>query len=563
MTPLELQSIYQKRRNYTFLLALLLIVIVVISIINPGGIVTTYLPATIFIIIFFLAFIISVLFLYNRDPSDLTPLSIPIDNLFFKSLIALTHVGLYIAFACWIAAAFNATTFNEIFYNKDGLTIAIIGNYILLTAIFLMSIINFGQTRMIITGIISAFLIVMYFCVTFFVEKNSYNINNISKIKYPILIFYSLISIGILFLFNNSKNFTIQTTNEQIMTSYFLKTLMFLVGGGISAAFIYWIVTLISHFDSKTSIIAFIINALIVVTILGLVFKAIIAFKIFGSSPLINLIINILLYIPCIFVNIIELIVNPFGGFHGSVLPAFSLKQEYQNTTRGSVIMLVISILLITLYFSYPHIKNKSVLQGGKQLLNEPMYLNTERVIGSYGTLNNSDVFNYQYAISFWFYIDSSSPSTNASYLKYTSLLNYGNKPNVMYNAKLNILRVVMDQTGGPPSTCTDLKITHEEFDENGMRIIYKNKDVLLQKWNNMIINYTGGTLDIFLNGELVKSAVQVIPYMKLDNLSVGQNNGLNGGTCNVIYFKTPLNATQIYYIYNSVKNKTPPTLYE
>ena len=225
--------------------------------------------------------------------------------------------------------------------------------------------------------------------------------------------------------------------------------------------------------------------------------------------------------------------------------------------------MLVISILLITLYFSYPHIKNKSVLQGGKQLLNEPMYLNTERVIGSYGTLNNSDVFNYQYAISFWFYIDSSSPSTNASYLKYTSLLNYGNKPNVMYNAKLNILRVVMDQTGGPPSTCTDLKITHEEFDENGMRIIYKNKDVLLQKWNNMIINYTGGTLDIFLNGELVKSAVQVIPYMKLDNLSVGQNNGLNGGTCNVIYFKTPLNATQIYYIYNSVKNKTPPTLYE
>ena len=89
MTPLELQSIYQKRRNYTFLLALLLIVIVVISIINPGGIVTTYLPATIFIIIFFLAFIISVLFLYNRDPSDLKPLSIPIDNLFFKSLIAL------------------------------------------------------------------------------------------------------------------------------------------------------------------------------------------------------------------------------------------------------------------------------------------------------------------------------------------------------------------------------------------------------------------------------------------------------------------------------------------
>jgi hypothetical protein len=37
----------------------------------------------------------------------------------------------------------------------------------------------------------------------------------------------------------------------------------------------------------------------------------------------------------------------------------------------------------------------------------------------------------------------------------------------------------------------------------------------------------------------------------------------LNGGICNVIYFNNSLNATQIYYIYNSVKNKTPPTLYE
>ena len=45
-----------------------------------------------------------------------------------------------------------------------------------------------------------------------------------------------------------------------------------------------------------------------------------------------------------------------------------------------------------------------------------------------------------------------------------------------------------------------------EIIDGLSYRIIYKNENVLLQKWNNIIINYNGGTLDVFLNGELVKS---------------------------------------------------------
>jgi len=97
------------------------------------------------------------------------------------------------------------------------------------------------------------------------------------------------------------------------------------------------------------------------------------------------------------------------------------------------------------------------------------------------------------------------------------------------------------------------------EFDDNGNRIIYTNKNVLLQKWNNIIIQFNGGTLDIFLNGELVKSSIEVIPYMKLDALNIGSDRGVNGGICNVVYYKKPLSITNIYYIYNNVKNKNPP----
>jgi hypothetical protein len=105
----------------------------------------------------------------------------------------------------------------------------------------------------------------------------------------------------------------------------------------------------------------------------------------------------------------------------------------------------------------------------------------------------------------------------------------------------------------------TQNKLT--DFDDEGNRIIYINDNILLQKWNNIIINYNGGTFDIFLNGELVKSSIEVVPYYTLDNLTIGENNGIKGGICNVVYFRRSLTSRNIYYIYDLMKNKTPPTL--
>ena len=92
------------------------------------------------------------------------------------------------------------------------------------------------------------------------------------------------------------------------------------------------------------------------------------------------------------------------------------------------------------------------------------------------------------------------------------------------------------------------------DFDEEGNRIIYIKDNVLLQKWNNVIINYSGGILDIFINGELVKSDIGVVPYYTLDNLTTGKDGGVNGGICNVVYFKRPLTALNVYILYNMIK---------
>ena len=97
------------------------------------------------------------------------------------------------------------------------------------------------------------------------------------------------------------------------------------------------------------------------------------------------------------------------------------------------------------------------------------------------------------------------------------------------------------------------------DYDEHGNRILFIKEHILLQKWNNIIINYNGGVLDIFLNGELVKSDINVVPYYTLDNLTIGENNGIKGGICNVVYFRHALNSSNIYYLYHMNKNKTPP----
>lgn len=221
---------------------------------------------------------------------------------------------------------------------------------------------------------------------------------------------------------------------------------------------------------------------------------------------------NSILYIPCLIFNLIDWI-----------------KYQYSITTPTALIILGIDVALIVMKFMvWPKIALflKHYQSQGTVLLEGPLFLNTKTDLGTYENMKvvkENRNFKYHYGISFWVYINPQPPNTSAAYNEYSILFDYGGKPTLLYKADENKLKIQMKM--------------NDEYTKN----IYLGSDLKLQKWNHFVINYDGGTLDILLNDVLLSSTGSIAPYMTLDIVSVGQNNGINGGIRDVVYFRNPI----------------------
>jgi hypothetical protein len=130
--------------------------------------------------------------------------------------------------------------------------------------------------------------------------------------------------------------------------------------------------------------------------------------------------------------------------------------------------------------------------------------------------------------------------NTSYAYQKYTNILTFDKKPSIEYNGSNNTLRILFDNT--------DKEHT-----------IFSSKNVLYQKWNNLVINYTDGNVDVFLNSELMGSKPNISPFYNYKFIDIGEKKGLHGGISNVVYFQEPLTLTKIKLNYNSFKNLDEP----
>jgi len=156
-----------------------------------------------------------------------------------------------------------------------------------------------------------------------------------------------------------------------------------------------------------------------------------------------------------------------------------------------------------------------------------------------YGSELEDSNYIYNYSISFWYYVNPTSNDDN-----YYNILTYNGKPLVEYNQHKNKLRI---------------KTIEGRSKET---IIYLDNNVEIQKWNHMVINYQSNTMDIFINNELVTTNFKLtMPYMGYDNIMIGQENGIQGGICNIMYFKRSIPKRDISLIYYLCKYENPPII--
>lgn len=403
-----------------------------------------------------------------------------------------------------------------------------------------------------------------------------------------IILFFSLVMLSMIYV----SDFFLRNPS---MVGYFedvpgvkfvIKVFSIIIGLVISAAFMYWILRSIGLFTKNTiasNIGSIFLNMFMLAGLIGVSYKLITIGGFFENNPFVKLIANTLLYIPCLFVNMWNIMIGT---------TEIGKPNEY--------LFLFISLFLFIGYFVFNYyIYPKSVktyydfMLGGKQILNKPIFTDKKTNIAGYQELNGDDKLNYEYAISFWSYIEALPPNTNASYTKPTSIFSYGNNPSIKYDAISNSLIIsirsnnesemsVLNITKNVENKLKNLNESNVKniekdisrqidlvkvipnagnLDNEGNKIICKIEDFELQKWNNIVINCSGETLDIFYNGSLIKSTINTIPYLKYDMLTVGTDNGIIGKVANIMYYKKSLDYLTINRLYSFFKEKKNPII--
>lgn len=331
-------------------------------------------------------------------------------------------------------------------------------------------------------------------------------------------------------------------------TLSFSKILLGIFGLSVVCLVIAWIVQVSKGFkknasdESKTSSV---INLLIILFVLALVYKVIVV-EYPKLNGVMSWLFDALFYIPCLISKIIDVLLATYFGSATGTIP---------------LLITLIAILFIYSYSEKHQYSFQFLFGGGQILIDDSVSLRERKIAATYKDLNPSENFNYRYAISLWAFIDAMPPNTNENYNKYASIMSFGGKPDVLYNPSLNEAIVTMKLKDVDASHYEILDLKSTVFDDNYLQkgeqivIVDRIQKLPLQKWNNFILNCDGGTIDVFLNNELVASKIQMVPYMAYDNLTVGQDNGLYGGVYKVIYHKEPMNINQIKSSYESIVN--------
>jgi hypothetical protein len=270
-----------------------------------------------------------------------------------------------------------------------------------------------------------------------------------------------------------------------------------------------------------------IIFFLMLIVALAIVYKVFYnyTFKMGGQT---GLFFNIIFYIPCLLLDFLSY-----------------LSTEFKQTPFTVYVLVLIEIALFLAYIYLPQIikslMNTAVRKDGKVVLEEPLILRRKEHLMSYSSISDSkadELVNRKFAISMWVYVVPVASNTYP-YNSDATIFEFGNyNPRLVYNGSTNKFKAFFNSDASKA----------KEFPMD------------LQAWNHVVFNYAKSSVDLFVNGQLMTTLNERNDNLSFDDvITIGQDNGLSGGICNIIYFKSPLFQYEIQNMYNLNKNKDPP----
>jgi hypothetical protein len=318
-----------------------------------------------------------------------------------------------------------------------------------------------------------------------------------------------------------------QTSFANLQPGDFFKYAMF----GLAILLILYIYNNVSL---PSNIVSLITGSLAVITFSIVIVALAIIYKMFFNEiykiPGWNgFIVNLIFYIPCMLLRGLEYI-----------------SKDFKQAPFAVYVLLMIEVVLLLAYIYLPKItkiiSNSIVVKDGKTVISEPMLIKHKENLISYSLLNDAkpdEIVNNKFSISMWVYVVPVPPTTYP-YNSDATIFEYGNyHPRLVFNGSTNKFKSFVSESNS------------YEF------------DMPLQAWNHVVYNYTKSSVDLFVNGQLVSTANhrnQNEEALSIDDIiSIGQDDGLSGGICNIVYYKTPLFQYEIQNIYNLNKNKDPP----
>jgi hypothetical protein len=394
------------------------------------------------------------------------------------------------------------------------------------------------------TGIIKYFLLAVflfYAWFTFYIYyKNSFEFLT----TYKTLSILGFLTIGFILLlmviYSLSGGSGVEQTSPYV--AFISKIGAYFAGFAVVMGIIIYALSKIMSIPSTTVQIVSIVNFLL---LMGLVALILSIFNFNTSSNLtissnnglgfiVDFIVKLVLYIPCFIIDCSNVLREQLQ----------LAKKEYTV-----VIILLIEIALIASKFLIPKLFNTVINSDGVALTNKVYPLEMKSMVSIPLTMKLMNK-NLNYGVSSWIYIHPVPNNTNEAYIQNTSLINCGNVPDIQFNAEKGALIFAIDVTdvnGGKRTVIAPDKKTGKDI-----KIIYS-------RWNHVYVNFMDGGMDVFINGDLVISEPNIIPYQNPNGVIIGSSPGIYGEMCSLVYYKTPVLAQNVKLMYESMKNMNPP----